>query len=54
MSIALKEAAETGYWLDLLEETDYITQEQYKSVKADCDELAKMLVSTLNTAKSKK
>ena len=51
MSIALKEAAETAYWLDLLMETDYMSKEEHKSMKADNDELAKMLVSTINSAK---
>ena len=35
MSISLKEASETKYWLDLLYETEYISQEQYDSVSDD-------------------
>ena len=35
--IALKESAETLYWLDLLYETEYITDSQYESLYADCE-----------------
>lgn len=52
MSIALKEAAETSYWLELLKETDYITQEQFESINSDCTELIKILTSIVKTAKS--
>ena len=52
MSIALKEAAETSYWLELLAETDYITQEQFESINSDCTELIKILTSIVKTAKS--
>lgn len=47
MSIALKEAAETSYWLELLKETDYITQEQFESINSDCTELIKILTSII-------
>ncbi|MCQ2200168.1 MAG: four helix bundle protein [Paludibacteraceae bacterium] len=43
--IALKEASETEYWLDLLHETNYITDVQYQSINADCTELIKLLTS---------
>ena len=49
--IALKEAAETKYWIDLLYETNYVTEEQYNSLNFDCQELLKILTSILNTAK---
>ncbi|MCL2519420.1 MAG: four helix bundle protein [Spirochaetaceae bacterium] len=52
-NIALKEANEAKYWLELLFETEYLTKEQYESIKTDCDELLKMLVSTIKTLKSK-
>lgn len=52
MSIALKEAGETEYWLELLSETDYITVAQYESLKSDCKELIKLLTSIIKTAKS--
>lgn len=51
MCIALKEAGETEYWLELLAETKYITQEQFKSINRDCTELIKILVSIIKTAK---
>lgn len=53
MQIALKEANETGYWLELLFRTDYIGEEQYRSFEARCKSLRAMLVSSINTAKSK-
>ena len=50
--IALKECAETLYWLDLLYETNYIDQPQYDSLYRDCEELKKMLMSTTKTTSS--
>lgn len=50
--IALKECAETIYWLDLLFETDYLSNEEYQSMIADCEELRKMLSSTTKTINS--
>lgn len=51
MSISLKEANETDYWLCLLKDTDYINQELFESLQADCKELIAMLVSSIKTAK---
>ena len=51
--IALKECVETNYWLDLLFDTDYLSKEQYDSVRADCEEIRKMLSSTTKTLNSK-
>jgi four helix bundle protein len=51
MSIALKEANETEYWLLLLKESDYIEEEVFVSILNDCQELLKLLVSTINTSK---
>ena len=42
--IALKEARESLYWLDLLHRNKYLTDEQYNSIYADCEELVKILV----------
>ena len=42
MQIALKETSETEYWLELLEETEYIPEEAGKSMHEDCKELLKM------------
>ena len=52
MQIALKEANETGYWLELLYKTNYIGEEQYNFLKAKCKSLRAMLVSSINTAKN--
>ena len=50
MSIALKEASETEYWLDALHTAGYLTEAQYKSIRADCAELNKMLIAIVRTA----
>lgn len=42
--IALKEARESLYWIDLLHRNGYLTDEQYTSIYADCEELVKVLV----------
>lgn len=52
-SIALKEAAETEYWLELLYMTDYIDGKQHESLKNDCSELIKMLTAIVKTTKQK-
>ena len=54
MQIALKEANETGYWLELLYKTGYIGEEQYVFLEARCKSLRAMLVSSINTAKYNK
>lgn len=51
--IALKECNETLYWLELLYETNYITCPEYESIKADCEELYKILSATTKTLQSK-
>lgn len=52
MQIALKEANETGYWLELLYKTDYIGADLYEFLESKCSSLRAMLVSSVNTAKS--
>ena len=47
MNIALKEADETAYWLELLFEGNYITQTMFDSIYQDCEELIRMLVTIL-------
>jgi four helix bundle protein len=54
MQIALKEANETIYWLHILFDTDYINDKMFQSLNSDCEELIKMLISTVNTAKKRK
>ena len=51
MQIALKETSETEYWLELLEETEYIPKEAGKSMHEDCEELLKMITAILKTTK---
>lgn len=50
--IALKECAETKYWLELLYETQYLTEEEYKSIVGDCEEIRRMLSATTRTLNS--
>lgn len=54
MHIALKEAYETEYWLELLHATEYLPQKEYDTIFADCRELTKLLASILKTMKDKK
>ena len=49
MSIALKEANETDYWLNLLKDTDHLNDKMFLSISEDCVELIKILVSTVKT-----
>jgi four helix bundle protein len=53
LSIALKEANETDYWIDLLHDTDFLNDKMYESIKQDIDELIRLLVSSLKTSKEK-
>ena len=47
LSISLKEAAETEYWLEILHESDYIDDKSFNSINNDCTELLKILTSIL-------
>ncbi len=51
MQIALKEASETGFWLELLYKTDYIDNITYKNLDSVCSSIRVMLISSINTAK---
>jgi len=51
LNIALKEADETEYWLDLLHETKYLDDKQYISLNNDCVELIKMLTAIIKSIK---
>ena len=53
MNIALKEASETEYWLELLFETDYLSKSQFDSIHGDCVELLKLLTSIVKTSYGK-
>ena len=52
LSIALKESFETEYWLNLLHDSEFITDSQSNSVLIDCQELQKLLTTSIKTAKS--
>lgn len=51
LNIALKEADETEYWLDLLHETKYIDDKMYDSLLSDCKELIAILVTIIKKLK---
>jgi four helix bundle protein len=53
MAIAQKEINETIYWLELLQETEYIVKQEFESINKDAVEIIKMITSTLKTTKSK-
>lgn len=51
MHISLKESNETLYWLRLLYRTRYITEKQFNSIYADCEELKRILMSATKKAR---
>ena len=51
LNIALKEASETDYWLDVIHSAEYFTDQEYESLKADNEELLKLLISTIKKTK---
>ena len=51
LEIALKEASETGYWLELLYRTKYIDEQTFKALSSKCTSLRVMLISSCKTAK---
>ena len=51
LEIALKEASETGYWIELLHRTNYIDEQAYKTLSAKCTSLRVMLIASCRTAK---
>ena len=54
MHIALKETAETEYWLNLLTMSEYITEDMGKSLLGNCLEIKRILIASINTAKENK
>ncbi len=52
ITISLKEANETNYWLELLFETQYIEQNVFEDLQNKCKELIKILVASIKTSKS--
>ena len=53
LQIALKEANETGYWLELLFKTNYLSEQQYKMLDSACTSIRVMLISSIKTVKEK-
>lgn len=53
INIALKEAAETKYWLKLLRATDKLTEKETESILSECVEIEKILYSIVRTTKAK-
>ncbi len=52
MEIAQKEINEAIYWLELLQETDYLTQKQFESLNKNAVELIKLITTIIKTTKS--
>ena len=52
LNIALKEAGETDYWLDVIHSAEYFTDDEYRSLKDDNDELLRLLTSIIKTTKN--
>ena len=52
LQIALKETAETEYWIELLQETGTVKPEQGEELKRDCVEIKRILIATLKSSKS--
>ena len=50
LQIAKKEAAETRYWLELLQDGAYLSKQEYLSVVKDCNEIISMLISIIKSA----
>lgn len=53
LEIALKEANETDYWLELLFRTGYLPDQQFRQLRAQCAELRVLLIASCRTAKQK-
>ncbi|MBI5730658.1 MAG: four helix bundle protein [Ignavibacteriales bacterium] len=52
LDISLKESRETDFWLKVLHAAEIINENEFKSIYKDCDELERLLVSSIKTAKS--
>ena len=51
LQIALKEANETGYWIELLFRTEYIDESRFKKLDSACANIRVMRIASINTAK---
>ena len=54
LHIALKETAETEYWIHILEKSDYLDGNMASSLLVDCLEIKRILIASINTAKESK
>ncbi len=54
LHIALKETAETEYWLHILKKSDYLDEMMAVSMLSDCIEIKRILIASINTAKESK
>ena len=52
LAIALKEANETEYWIELLYQSGYLDEKSYQSIHTDIEELLKLLTSIIKTTKN--
>jgi hypothetical protein len=52
MNIALKEATESNYWIDLLREAEYISESEYKSLSDDCHKIQAVLTKIVKATRS--
>jgi len=53
LGIAVKEARETSYWLNLSKDSDYVSDEQFKNLNSNCDEVIRILNSIILTTKER-
>ena len=53
LSISQKEAGETIYWLELLHDSDFISDIEFESINKDAEEMIKLLTSSIKTVKAK-
>jgi len=52
LGLAAREAFKTNYWLRLLRDSDYVTDDQTSSMLSDCEELQKMLIASRKTSRN--
>ena len=52
LSISLKEANETEYWVNILKDAGYVEQNLYETILSDCNELLRLLIASIKTAKT--
>ncbi len=53
LNIALKEASESEFWIEVLRDTDYLSSQEAESMLCDCQEILKLLTSIVKSSKEK-